>query len=260
MNNRIATAFSQGPVFTAYLTAGDGGIEHTLASALALIEGGVKMLEVGIPFSDPVADGPVIQRAAARALQVNTSLDEILWLVGELRKRSDIPLILFSYFNPVLSCLNQNFFQQAKNSGLDGILIIDLPPEEADDYCARCVEVDLASIFVVTPATSSERMQKIANYSSGFIYYACRKGTTGLRSELPLGMAEKINTLKNITDLPVIVGFGISTEVAAAEVLKYADGFVVGSLFVKAIEEGANSDQLINLARSINPVAKEKVS
>ena len=136
---RIETCFTQGKAFIAYLTAGDGGIKRTLEASLALIDGGVNMLEIGIPFSDPIADGPVIQRAATRALEAGTTLKDILWLTEEIRKKSDIPLILFSYLNPIFSTFNTSFFQDARQAGVDGAIIVDCPIEESDIFHQKCL-------------------------------------------------------------------------------------------------------------------------
>lgn len=233
--------------FVGYITAGDGGIQKTLEYALALIEGGITMLEIGVPFSDPIADGPVIQRAMTRALKSNTTLKDILYLTQEIRKHSDIPLILFSYLNPLLAAQNTNFFTQAKLAGIDNILIVDCPMEESN------LLHDLDCIYVITPNTSPERIKTLDKSGNGFLYYACRKGTTGIKAELPDDFAEKIKLIKSHAQLPVVAGFGISTREMASKVLEHADGFVVGSLFVKAIEDGMTPDELSRLAKSLRP-------
>lgn len=158
---RIEKSFKQGKRFVAYLTAGDGGIKHTLAAALALIDGGVNLLEIGVPFSDPTADGPVIQQAAARALQAGTTLKEVLWLATELRKKTDIPLILFSYLNPLLQATETDFFVQAKQAGIDGALIVDCPIEESEIIHDQCLAQNIAPIYVITPSTPVARMKKL---------------------------------------------------------------------------------------------------
>jgi len=249
--NRIEKLFSQGKSYTAYLTAGDGGIQKTLDAALALIKGGVNMLEIGMPFSDPVADGPVIQRAAARALHEGTSLQDVLWLAQEIRKQSDIPLILFSYLNPVLSALPSGFLQKAKNAGIDGLLLVDCPLEESHEIRKLCEGQDLAMIYVITSATSLSRIQKISQYAKGFLYYACRKGTTGMKNALPADFSDKMQAIKSLVKIPVIVGFGISTQEMAQQVYDQADGVVVGSFFVKALEDGILPSSLTGLADSL---------
>lgn len=251
--SRIERLFSSEKAFIAYLTAGDGGIQRTLDAALALIAGGVNMLEIGMPFSDPIADGPIIQRAAARSLASGTTLQDVLWLTKEIRKRSDIPLVLFSYFNPILSALHSDFLSDAKNAGIDGLLLVDCPLEESQLVRQQCIENNIDLIYVITPATTIDRIKKISQYAQGFLYYACRKGTTGMRNALPDDLGQKMESIKSVVDLPVVVGFGISNQQMADCVLEYADGVVVGSLFVKALEEGGNPSILAKLAREICP-------
>lgn len=253
MNTRIHRCFEQGPAFVAYLTAGDGGLARTRAAALALIRGGVTLLEIGIPFSDPIADGPVIQRAAARALEGGTTLAGILELVRELRQDVEIPIILFSYLNPILQALPSRFLREASLAGVDGLLVVDCPLEESAGLKQACEAEGLALIEVLSPSTPRERIQKIAEQGQGFLYYACRKGTTGVRQGLPEDFSEKIREIKSLTTLPVVVGFGISESGAAAQILAEAEGFVVGSFFVKALEEGKAPEELTELARKIMP-------
>jgi tryptophan synthase alpha chain len=251
--SRIEKLFANGKAFIAYLTAGDGGMQRTLDAAIALIEGGVNMLEIGVPFSDPVADGPVIQRAAARSLAIGTSLQDVLWLAKEIRKRSDIPLILFSYFNPILSVLQSDFMSNAKDAGIDGLLLVDCPIEESENVREKCIKHKMDLIYVITPSTTVERVKKISQYAQGFLYYACRKGTTGVRNSLPDDFQQKVESIKAVAHLPVVVGFGISNQEMADCVLEHADGVVVGSLFVKALEDGVSPSTLSNLARDICP-------
>ncbi|WP_342147201.1 tryptophan synthase subunit alpha [Rickettsiella endosymbiont of Aleochara curtula] len=251
--SRIQQLFQNGKAYTAYLTAGDGGTESTLDAALALINGGVNMLEIGVPFSDPIADGPIIQRASQRSLAKGTCLADVLWITKQIRQRNDIPIILFSYLNPILSVLQSDFLPAAKEAGIDGLLLVDCPLEESDSIRQQCIKNDIALIYVIAPSTSLARIKKIDAYAQGFLYYACQKGTTGLRNELPEDFQGKINAVKSMVDLPVIVGFGISNQETICRVLKYADGVVVGSLFVKALEEGASPSTLTILAENLYP-------
>jgi tryptophan synthase alpha chain len=248
---RIKNVFSQSKAYIAYLTAGDGGVQCTFDAALALIEGGVNILEIGVPFSDPVADGPVIQRAAARALQVGTTLKDILWLIEKIRKHCDIPLILFSYLNPILSAINSSFLQEAKCAGVDGLLIVDCPLEESKLLRKKCLTEKIALIDMLTPSTSIDRIRKIDQRANGFLYYTCRKGTTGICDHLPNDFVKKMKLIKAAAKLPVVVGFGISKNRMVREVLQYADGVVIGSLFVKALEENKSLAQLTMLARNV---------
>ncbi|HVE44079.1 MAG TPA: tryptophan synthase subunit alpha [Gammaproteobacteria bacterium] len=251
--SRIERLFSEYKAFIAYLTAGDGGMQHTLDAAMALIDGGVNMLEIGMPFSDPTADGPVIQRAAMRSLANGTTLQDILWLTEEIRKRSDIPLILFSYLNPILSKLESTFLNDAKHAGIDGLLLVDCPLEESGLIREQCINNEIDLISILTPATTTDRMKKMNEYAQGFLYYACRKGTTGVKNALPEDFEEKIKSIKDTMPLPVVVGFGISNSEMANDVLACADGVVVGSLFVDALEKGMSFSALSTLARNIFP-------
>ncbi len=226
--SRISQAFAEKQAFIGYLTAGDASKERFLS----LIEMGVNILEIGIPFSDPVADGPVIQKAMERSLRAGTTPENALQLVAELRKESEVAIVLFTYFNPIQRDL-RGFLAQAKKAGADGVLIVDLPLEESATYQRLCKEFGLAPIFVIAPSTPPERICAISDAAKGFIYYACRKGTTGARSSLPEDLAEKIAQIRSHTDLPIAVGFGISSRETANAVLKIADGFVVGSHFVE---------------------------
>lgn len=250
-SNRVANLFKNEKANIAYLTAGDGGIEKTLAAAIALIKGGVNMLEIGVPFSDPIADGPVIQRASHRAITYNTNLNDILALTIEIRKISDIPLILFSYCNPILNILHTSFLNDIKKAGIDGILLVDCPIEEAQLFHQQFIENQLLPIYVITPNTTIERIREIEQYAQGFLYYACRFGTTGTRNNLPTSFNDKIKLIKSISKLPIVVGFGISNYHMAQQVLHYADGVVVGSAFIKKLEDGATYPELTTFAKSI---------
>ncbi len=249
--SRIEKLFRHEKAFIGYLTACDGGMQRTLDAALALIKGGVNLLEIGMPFSDPVADGPVIQRAAERSLAAGTTLQDVLLLAKKIRKHSDIPLVLFSYINPILSAVRFNFFQDAKNAGIDGIILVDCPLEESILIHHQCRQNNIALINVVAPSTSLSRIKKIDSVSEGFLYYACRKGVTGVKNLLPDDFDKKIQAIKSAVHLPVVVGFGISDRKMCSNVLKYADGVVIGSLFVKALEDGIIPSDLSTIARQL---------
>jgi tryptophan synthase alpha chain len=231
--SRIAESFKKKKkLFIAYLTAGDG---DSLQKFRVLLDGGVDLLEVGIPFSDPVADGPVIQKAMVRALEAKTNADTVLELVAQIRKESEVPIILFTYFNPIQDRL-KSFLTRAKEAGADGILVVDLPPEEASEYQRLCLVSKLDPIFVVAPSTPEARIKEMARLGRGFIYYACRKGTTGARSGLPEDLEEKISLIRKATNLPIAVGFGVSEPQAAKNILQIADAFVVGAYLVEKPE------------------------
>lgn len=235
MMSAIADVFKNKKAFVAYLTAGDGGFAKSLAVMTAYAESGVDIIEVGVPFSDPVADGPVIQAAAMRAITDGFTLNDALKLIQEFRAHYTTPIILFGYFNPILQAGDLNtFFKKAKAAGVDGSLIVDLPLEEGEGYHRACLAAGIDPIYLIAPSTPDERLPKIASMAQGMLYYACRKGVTGLRDDLPLELTSRVAKIKSITDVPVAVGFGIANRNMADAVLKVADGFVVGSLLVDA--------------------------
>ncbi len=250
--SKIRDAFIKNKAFIGYLVAGDGGITYATEMALAMIDGGVDILEIGIPFSDPIADGPVIQKGMQRALTHATSKEDVLRMVTKIKEQSDIPILLFSYFNPIRKGFHE-FVQKAKLSGVDGFLIVDLPLEEAE-LTKKCIEdASLDMIFVIAPSTSSARLKKIATESSGFVYYACQKGTSGMQDFLPTDLEDKIVQIKKETSKPIGIGFGIKNKDMAKKVLEIADGFIVGSLFVDGMEKKLDKAAMINLTKSLDP-------
>jgi tryptophan synthase alpha chain len=238
-------AFEKGAAFVAYITLGDGGLEYSLESALALVVGGIDVLEIGLPFSDPVADGPVIQQAMERSLQQGTKPEDLIPFLKAFRQKTDVPVVLFSYYNPILAA-GKDFLIRAKDAGADGILLVDLPFE-------LMPESALDPIFVVTTSTSQERIRQIAQKAKGFIYYACQKGTTGMRSSLPTHFSHDVARIKQESSLPVVAGFGISNRQTAAVAIASADGFVIGSYLVEAMGRKVTSEELTNLAKEIDP-------
>lgn len=250
--NRFDKVFkSREKVFVAYLTAGHKGIEYSFESAIAMIEGGVNILEIGVPFSDPIADGPVIQKAMQEALERKTSIDDVFSLVGKIRNYDkDIPIVLFSYLNPILK-IGRDFYTKASKAGADGILIVDMPLEESKKIHQKCKDSALELIFIISPSTPKKRIKEITKHAGGFLYYVCRKGTTGMKSQLPEDFAEKIKEIKSSSKLPVVAGFGISSKSMADEVIQYADGFVVGSYLVEAMQKGIGKDELTSITRNL---------
>lgn len=232
--------------YIGYLCA-DLGIEEM---ALALVKGGVDCLEIGIPFSDPIADGPVIQEAASKALLRGMTPRKVLEIVRNIRAHTKVPIILFTYLNPLLSA-GDTYLQEAVLAGATGILVVDLPFEAAKEHRQKCRTLGLDTIFVIAPSTSDERMKKIAEGCTGFIYYACRKGTTGVRSGLPLDLQENSARIKKISKLPLAVGFGVASFEDATRIFHLADAIVVGSKFVKAVLEGISPQGLTQLALSM---------
>lgn len=231
--------------FIAYLTLGDGGFDYSLQAALALVSSGIDVLEIGIPFSDPIADGPVIQAAMQRSLECGTTPKDLFPFLRALRKETDIPVVIFSYANPILA-LGESFLIKAKEAGANAILIIDMPYEHIPQSC-------LDPIFVVSPSTSDSRLKEIAKRGKGFIYYACQKGTTGMRHHLPEHVPSNIARIRQFTALPIALGFGISSKEMAKEALQYADAFVVGSYFVEAMGRKASIEELKKITTHIDP-------
>ena len=225
--------------FIAYITAGDPTIDFT-AKLINLMETcGVNLIEIGVPFSDPLADGPVIQNAMCRALEHNTNLDDIFSMIKNVRKTSLMPMILFSYLNPLYQYGIENFAKKCDESGVDGALILDLLPEESEAYCNIMDKYGLSTVFIIAPTTPAERIKLIAQRSKGFIYYVSRTGVTGERDKISFGLKEKIKLIKSYSDKPVAVGFGISNPDHVKTVSSYADAdaVVVGSAIIKRIEQ-----------------------
>ncbi len=251
---RIKNAF-QPKAKIAYLTAGDGGVEKSVEYFLALAAGGATLLEVGIPYSDPVADGPVIQLAMERALAAQTTVASSLEIVRQIRAKSAVAMILFSYYNPIQGNLYQ-FLQDAKNAGADGVLVVDLPYEEAANYRHYCRQLGLSNITVIAPSTTSARMEKILHgVDNGFVYYACQKGTTGTRNGLPADLPDQLAKLRSVTDLPIAVGFGVANNAMVEEILRLADGCVVGSYLVAKVTQNCTPAELSTFTRELFDVA-----
>lgn len=220
----------------AYLTAGDPSLDRTPELVAALERGGADVIELGVPFSDPIADGPVIQRASERALRGGTSLRGVLDCVVEIRRRSEIPLVAFSYLNPVLRYGFARFAADAAAAGLDGVLLTDLSVEEADPFVAEMRRQQLDTIFLAAPTSTARRLELAARYTTGFLYLVSRTGVTGERESLPDSVAPLAARIRALTRLPLAVGFGISRPEHLAELAPLADAAAVGSAFVHLIE------------------------
>src|SRR5690348_15397973 len=218
--------FQQRPTLVAYVTCGDPDMATTRDIVLAAIDAGAGVVELGVPFSDPVADGPVIQRASERALRHGTTLEDVLKLAAEVRRRSQVGLIVFTYLNPVLRMGIQRFCNQAEEAGVDGALVTDLPVEEAEEYLQEMRMRRLATVFLAAPTSTDQRLRSIAKVSSGFVYAVSRTGVTGARQELPQDARQLVARICKFTKLPVAVGFGISNAEQFAAVGKYAEGAV----------------------------------
>jgi tryptophan synthase alpha chain len=220
-----------------YLTAGDPTPEQTPEIALTLVRAGVDLIELGVPFSDPVGDGPVIQRGAARALAAGTTLHKVLGIARQIRAASEVPLLLFTYLNPAMHYGFEALARDAKAAGIDGVLLIDLSVEEAGPYMPELRKAGLDTVFLAAPTSTERRLKLVAEYSTGFVYLVSRTGVTGERSEISDSLAPLLEKMRAVTQLPLAAGFGISTPEQASTVAKLADGVVVGSAIVRQIEK-----------------------
>ncbi|RKU08636.1 tryptophan synthase subunit alpha [Candidatus Poribacteria bacterium] len=228
--------------FMPYLCAGDPNPELTSKLLLTLEAAGADLIELGVPFSDPIADGPTVQRASERALTHHISLQQILEMVTNLRTQTDIPIALMSYYNPIFRMGEAAFCKAAQAAGVDGVIVPDLPPEQAQPLLEVAPKYNLATIFLVAPTSPPERMQLIASVSTGFIYCVSVTGVTGARAMLSDEIAPMITELRKHTDKPISVGFGVSTPDQAAQIAQIADGVIVGSAIVDVIEENMNDE------------------
>ena len=232
-----------------YITAGDGGLPTTGKLLSVFTRAGADVVELGVPFSDPLADGAVNQRASERALARGTNLTRILALVKNFRRRSDqgrkIPIVLFTYFNPVHCYGVRRFVRDATDAGVDGVLVLDLPPEEAAAYKALVCRSSLKTIYLVAPTTPQDRVAKMARHASGFIYYVSREGVTGMQRTLPRSIPKMVKKIRAYTDVPIAVGFGISIPAQACAVARMADAVVVGSAIVARMGKWGHSRRLI---------------
>jgi tryptophan synthase alpha chain len=248
----------------AYITAGDPSLDATEKIVLAAAEAGADVIELGVPFSDPVADGPTIQRASERALRAGTTLASVLDLVRRLRLETDVPLVLFSYFNPILQMGLEKFAGAAAVAGADGVLTTDLTVEEADEYRAVMHAHGLDTIFLVAPTSNDVRIEKIVRASSGFLYLISRAGVTGAREALPPELPELARRIRKFTTLPIAVGFGISLPTHVTVLGGIADAAVVGSALVVEIEKAASPEAAANAVaeriRVLKRAAREGVS
>jgi len=231
-------------VFIAYITAGDPTPGHTPKLVAALERGGVDLVELGVPFSDPIADGPVIQKASDRALRAGTRLQTVLDIARKVRQSSEIPLLLFSYLNPLLRYGFEKLAADAKAAGIDGCLLTDLSVEEADGFVQTMRLEELDTVFLAAPTSPPSRLKLVAEYSSGFVYLVSRTGVTGERAQLSEAVGPLTKSMREATQLPLAVGFGISKHEQYAETARLADGVVVGSAFVRIVEEFGGSAEL----------------
>ena len=242
--------------FIPFITAGDPNLETTRELIVELARAAT-VIELGVPFSDPMADGPVIQRASERALRQGFGLTEILQTIAEARKQTRVPIVLFSYFNPLLQFGLEKLAREAEHAGVDGILVTDLAPEEAGRFAAmlRAHEIDL--IFLVAPTSTDERLRMVAERASGFIYAVSRTGVTGTQAEMSIESEKLVSRVRKFSDLPVAVGFGISKPDQVADVWRYADAAVVGSAIVGEIEKAQSAAEAVS---RVGQFARELIS
>jgi tryptophan synthase alpha chain len=223
----------------------------TVALVHMLEEAGASVVELGVPFSDPLADGLVNQEAAQRALASGTSMHGVLDIVREIRRSSEIPVVLFTYFNPVFTYGIEKFARDANSAGVDGVLVVDLPPEESAEYKPVLDAAGLATVYLIAPTSTEERVRIITEQATGFVYYVSRTGVTGMRDSVDASVGPMVETIKRYTDKPVAVGFGISTQAQAAEVAACADAVVVGSALVKIVGEMGESADTVPRVREL---------
>ena len=238
----MAIKFTHKPGLVVYITCGDPSLEVSRDVALAAIEAGADVIELGVPFSDPVADGPVIQRASERALAQGTDLAGVIDVARQIRQHSKAGLIIFSYLNPILQFGLDKFCQAAKNAGVDGVLVTDLPVEEAADYLRAMKTHKLAPVFLAAPTSPDDRLKSIAKHSKGFVYAISRTGITGTRQEVAGDAQSLAQRLRALTKLPIAVGFGVSNAEQFQQVGEFADAVVIGSAIVQLIENNAGHE------------------
>jgi tryptophan synthase alpha chain len=245
--------------FIAYLTAGDPDLARTEALVAALTEAGVDILEIGVPFSDPTADGPAIQAAAQRSLQAGTTLEAILEMIARIRRTNPIPVCLFGYYNPVFSYGNERFARDARAAGVDALLLVDLPPEEAGELRRFTDPAGLDFITLIAPTTGTRRLETVCRKASGFLYYISVTGVTGTAVPELRDIARDVARIRRYSDLPVAVGFGITTPDQAAAISPLADGIVMGSALVRLIEAHGRFEDPIPAAAAYAARIKEAI-
>jgi tryptophan synthase alpha chain len=256
MIQRITDTFSrlrdaQEGALVTFLTAGDPSVEGTPRLVTALAEAGADLVELGIPYSDPLADGPTVQASSLRALQRGVTPDTVLQMVRDIRSASDVPLILMTSYNLVLRCGLSRFAAGFAEAGADGAILTDLPPEEADPWKQEADAQGLATIFLVAPTSTPERVRRIVEKTTGFVYCVSRTGVTGARSELPAELQDTVALIRRSTETPVCVGFGISTSAHVAQVVQMADGAVIGSALVDFLARNADNREQEQEARRL---------
>jgi tryptophan synthase alpha chain len=245
------------PALIAYITAGDPSPHRTPELVAALERGGADLIELGVPFSDPIADGPVIQRGSDRALKAGTRVSTVLDIAAEIRKKSEVPLLLFTYMNPVLRYGLESLARDAKARGIDGCLLTDLSVEEAGPYVGAMRNAGLDTVFLAAPTSTQRRLELMAKYSTGFVYLVSRTGVTGEQASVSTAVTPLVSAMRKVTSLPLAVGFGISTADQVRTVGALADGVVVGTAVVRVVEQNLDS---ANLPAKLEALARELAS
>jgi tryptophan synthase alpha chain len=247
--NRLDRLFSykkhkEEKILVGFLTAGDPNPQLSAENIRAIIDGGVDIIELGVPFSDPMADGPVIQRSSIRALEAGINIDGVIEMAGQIRKTSDAAIVLFSYYNPIFSCGKENFAKKAAEAGIDAVLIVDLPFEEMGEIEPELKKAGLSLIRLIAPTTPPARMKELLKDAEGFVYFVSMTGVTGSAGIEASSVRKSVDMIREFTSIPVCVGFGISTPAQAASISEFADGIVVGSAFERIIEDNQKDDGL----------------
>jgi len=261
MKNRIEQKFEllrndKKAAFVAYVTGGDPNLDKSLEILLSIDKAGADIIEIGVPFSDPLADGIVNQMAAGRALDSGTTVTHIIALIKSFREHSQTPLVIFTYLNPIYTYGYERFHEDASNAGADGILTLDLPPSEEKINKELCHAKGLLPIRLIAPTTPKTRISEITKSALGFIYYVSREGVTGKQTSLAEGVQEQIEAIKDLTDLPIVVGFGISSPEQSKDIASISDGVVVGSAIVDFISQNQNQSNLNELVHDfVKPLA-----
>lgn len=241
----------------AFLTAGDFGLANTKKLVLEFASRGVDIIELGVPFSDPVADGPTIQLSSERALKRGTKLKDIIAAVKDIRKKAEVPIVLMGYYNPILKYGVNRFVSDCSASGVDGVIIPDLPPEESAELIVPSRKKDFATIFLLSPTSTLKRIKLVSGRSKGFIYYVSLTGITGARPSLPAELSQRVKLIKRHSKLPVCVGFGVSSPRQVKQVCREADGVIVGSAIVKEIEKNSGRKQFVrNVGRYVQKLTE----
>lgn len=242
-----------------YLLAGDPHLKNTEEIILGLDAAGVDVVEVGVPFSDPTADGPIIQSASRRALQDGVTMDGILNVIESVRRTSGIPIVLFSYYNPIFTYGNERFAARAQEAGIDGLLVVDLPLEEASELRAYTDRSEIDFISLIAPTTSTERVRTISRCATGFLYFISITGVTGTAKPRVADITRHTERIREITDLPLVVGFGISTAQQAREIAPFVDGIVIGSAVVRLIDENRNRVDMVQIVSEYVKSIKDSI-